>query len=318
MRVVLALSTTNLFSFWFFIELNLVSFVVFMLLRSDSIVKQSVQYFLIQAFSSLALIICVTRNFITLDLSLPFLITWVPLFIKLGLPPFHIWYVRFIAESEWSSLFLASRIQKVIPLFALHQTQFRRSILIFIVAIVGARGIVGQVWLKQFLAYSSIFSRAWILRLVFRFFTRFIFLFIYCFPLLALVWESKINHVSLISQFYGRGVTKGSKAVVVARILRIAGVPPIIGFTMKFWALILIIPYYMPVSLILIFSSFIILPAYLKICRSTLLTQNSLSRGFTSLNLQSTHAIFVIILFLPIFRFYTFKCLHANFWCLKI
>ena len=42
------------------------------------------------------------------------------LIIKLGIPPFFIWYIKIIKYINWKNIYILSIIQKIIPLYTLN------------------------------------------------------------------------------------------------------------------------------------------------------------------------------------------------------
>merc|ERR1712170_28987 len=77
-------------------------------------IENSIKYFLIQRWAS---VIFLMRFFFFYMINNAFYILInLSLFIKLGIRPFHSWFVSILKTSSLNILFMLSRIQKIIPL----------------------------------------------------------------------------------------------------------------------------------------------------------------------------------------------------------
>ena len=118
-------SINSWFSIWIIIEINLISFIPIIIIINKFNKNSIIKYFLIQAFSSSIFIlssIYYFNKFILIDYKLNILIYLINLtiLIKLGISPFHSWYVNIINNLEWINCIILSTWQKLIPLIILN------------------------------------------------------------------------------------------------------------------------------------------------------------------------------------------------------
>jgi NADH:ubiquinone oxidoreductase subunit 2 (subunit N) len=83
--------------------------------RRSIALENSLKYFLIQRVASLWFIFsCLLRAFTGLG-STPFIAT-LAIALKLGIAPFHGWFISIMSSASFSIIFILSTVQKFIPL----------------------------------------------------------------------------------------------------------------------------------------------------------------------------------------------------------
>ena len=127
--IMLSISSNNWLGCWMGIEMNMVSFLPFIMNKmrvysSESIIK----YFIIQRMGSRLLFLFVVILGILFQVKY-FII--VSLIIKIGSPPFHYWYVSVIDGLSWLVSFLIITVQRVIPIILLSYLDMRLILFIF-------------------------------------------------------------------------------------------------------------------------------------------------------------------------------------------
>jgi len=125
-------------------------------LRNSHVVK----YFIFQAFSSVVLIISLSKDLIFNDVLLLVAI------IKLGAAPFHIWFIGIVEKISLSHFFWIAVAQKIIPfrliqILALPRLTFSKILLISV--LLASLHIITQFKFIKILAASSIYITPWIL-----------------------------------------------------------------------------------------------------------------------------------------------------------
>lgn len=230
-RITRGLITTNFFFLWLMLELNLLFFIALIAIY-PTIGPLALKYFIVQTVGSLFVLIrglCLlgdnTQRWKALIVF--------SLLLKGGIVPFHSWLISVIRKLPLSLFFLIRTVQKVLPIYLLITlVNFSFNFLILIIILTAILGSLLTHQINRILAYSSIFRVAWLLaREVFS--CAIVYLSIYAIALsLCLI---AIN--SNLWSFRREGRTNKRTAKwpfsVLCGFLRIAGIPPILGFLGK-------------------------------------------------------------------------------------
>nr|QTA50563.1 NADH dehydrogenase subunit 2 [Sycophila sp. 2 JXW-2020] len=281
---VLILSSVSIFfvSSWFYqwiiMEINMISFISLVLADKKSDSSLCIQYFLVQSIMSLIFVaLSLNLDFLNFfnDFSIYFALNLI-LLIKMGLPPFFIWYNKFVMGLSWLNMFFLTTIQKIIPLFIFYDLsiyQFNNIYLFnlfcmllfsFYCAMMG----LFITNLKLLMSFSSIIQMVWIFFLMYlseyycliMFFVYMIislsmFLFFELFNCLNLL---DLNMLILNNFWF--------KVLFISIFFSLSGLPPFFGFLLK-WIAIYIFNYYLSFFFILflIFNSLISMFFYSRI-----------------------------------------------------
>jgi len=158
------------------------------------------------------------------------------LIIKLGLPPFHIWFLRIARVMNKNRFIFIISFHKLLPIFFLRKIVFSLvtiSIVVIIIILIG-RALVYRRTLFFTLVFSSIVHRVWI---VYRALTRKGFILIY--------WGFYRILLLLIIRFLGLikldQIALNQRALIASCWLLMSGVPPFIIFWIKVYILLWLI-----------------------------------------------------------------------------
>ena len=196
-------------------------------------VENMIKYFLVQAFGSAAFIMSVRLTIVLR--STFYLICYLAVILKLGLAPFHSWYLNIIEAVRLAVLFILSTVQKLIPLYMFMRLGDRGRVNYIVYVLTLSVGIsVGSVSLrlKSLLAASSLCNIVWVVvRAQISMGMSLWFFSIYRVNLFLLV---------LVRAAAGYGTFRrlGNKAEEMSicmffMFLSLGGVPPFIGFFAK-------------------------------------------------------------------------------------
>lgn len=259
------------FSIWIIIEINLIRFISLIIfdknLKNDIIII----YFIIQSFNSyIFLIFSIILNYNDLIFGTFLLIINFSLLIKLGLPPFHLWYLKIINNLSWFNIFFISTIQKIIPLIILrilinfnyNDFLFYINLLIIIFGSIYRSLInINSILIKNIYTYSSIIQISWVLILIFinelyslNYFIIYILISLNLIYLFNLINLNRINQL-IVLKFNN----KKNYFLIILIMFSLRRIPPFFGFLIK-WISIDIIR--KSLSFILIF--FIIINSLLR------------------------------------------------------
>lgn len=259
-RFIIVIRREDWFLVWMGLEINIISFLILIYRRYRvGVIESCLKYFFIQSLGSVLFIRIFYLNYYILG-GILFLI----LRFKIGAGPFFYWFPSICSGIEWSSCYILIIYQKILPLLLIRI--FIHWILWFVVIIslmIGVLGSFNQNNIKQLIAYSSIHHLGWIIIIIMgRKSIRWIlYLGIYMLVLFSVVGLLLKDDIIDLSSIY---VSK-NKFMFIIGILRIAGMPPLLGFFLKWIALVRIIEINIIYIIILIIVSITILYVYIRI-----------------------------------------------------
>lgn len=212
--------------------------------------EAALKYFIIQALASIIVIFSFTLNFIFyeqfyLQSTIHFFLNSAFL-IKIGIAPFHFWFVEVIEGLNWFNTLILLTWQKIAPSVILIYN-LKLSLFIFIVIVTGilVRGIQrwNQIRIKKILVYSSINHISWILILILYSQNLWrIYFLIYRFlnfRIILIFNFYKINSIQKLNLFLNSN--KNTKIAFFLRFFSLGGIPPFLGFFPKWVTLNLMI-----------------------------------------------------------------------------
>lgn len=268
-RFFIVLNRNDWFIVWIGLEINMLRFMLIIRGKNRIETESCIKYFFIQRLGSGILIIRFYRQGVFMDY-----INGVILAYKIGGGPFYFWFPSLCAGINWNSCFLLIRIQKIIPLILI--SIYSSKILLFIILVrltVGTIGAFNQLKLKRLIAYSSIHHIGWLITCVLLGeFLWMMYLFIYTFMVIGLFIIFRKNCRLEIVRL--RKINR--KWVVVVGIIRIGGIPPILGFFLKwliFYRIRFLVTY---IYVYIIFMSVVIIYIYIRIIYTLLIGENDL------------------------------------------
>lgn len=298
----ISVSSTNWFTAWIGLELNILSFVPLIINNKNTLSSEAaIKYFLIQASaSSIFIFLCIYNsyyNFIYFFFNSPALyLVILPLIIKLGASPFHNWFIIVIQRLDWVMCYLLMTLQKIAPLFLINFL-FQKSNLILLFAltslIVGSIGGLNQTSLNKIMAFSSINHLGWILTT--NLLNKYILIIYITFYLFMNLFTLQFLYIKTIFNF--NQITHNYNFIIWSiRILSLGGLPPFIGFLPK-WMVIqmLILNNFNFTCFILITTALITLIFYLRIIISRVIFTSSIQKWILLYN-YNVNTSFVIFL----------------------
>nr|YP_009537766.1 NADH dehydrogenase subunit 2 [Ornithodoros coriaceus]AYN59498.1 NADH dehydrogenase subunit 2 [Ornithodoros coriaceus] len=266
MSIMIALSSSSFFFTWMALEINMMSFIPLMNSKTAISTNSMLLYLIIQSTASSLFLLSITilnlnSNFNFIKMS--FIMTC-SLLIKVGAAPFHYWFPLISEGMSYSSLFVLSTIQKIIPLYILSMnSNYLILISIILSSLIGSTGGFNQTSFRKILAFSSITHIAWMLTLIFLNSNLWmVYLAIYTVILLTIMhilYTNSINWTNQISM-----IKKEATFSLLISFLSLGGMPPLIGFSMKWLTLKIIMLYTALLSIPLILSSLINLFFYTR------------------------------------------------------
>lgn len=270
----MVMSVNSWFSIWINIELNLIIFIGLIILNNrDKIYEISIKYYLINSFSSSIFVMIINLNLFYLNKIILLIINLIIL-IKLGIVPFHIWFIDLIINLNWINCLILSTWQKFIP-FIILIFMYDINLLIIIILLRGLFRIlygINQINLKKIFRYSSINHMCWILfSLIVREILWLIYYFRYIIVNISLMYLFKILNLLNILDLFNY-LNKFYRIIFIFIIFSLGGLPPFFGFLIKWYSIFSFFIYinYI-IILLLIYYSLIYLYNYIRLCYGVIL-----------------------------------------------
>nr|QOL10583.1 NADH dehydrogenase subunit 2 [Aphis gossypii] len=235
----MSISASNWLSMWMGLELNLFSIIPILNFKSSIYsIEATMKYFLIQAFASILLLIfLINKNFFFLSNSNIMII--MPLLMKLSLMPFHLWLPSMMEGLNWIACLLMMTWQKISPLIMISYLNTNKN-LIFLITLISMNSIFGlnQNSMRKILAMSSINNSTWMLFAILLnnklWMNYFMIYSMLNFLMIKILNNYNINYINQLKFF---NLNFFFKLNMMMLIFSIMGLPPMIGFLMK-WMLI--------------------------------------------------------------------------------
>nr|YP_007317390.1 NADH dehydrogenase subunit 2 [Corallianassa coutierei]AGA56167.1 NADH dehydrogenase subunit 2 [Corallianassa coutierei] len=237
----ISISSDSWFSAWFGLELNLMSFIPFIILKGDVYSSEaSLKYFFVQALGSAIVVI---GSFQVVLIPSFAVIMVVALLFKMGAAPLHFWLPQVMNGLNWVGCFVLMSAQKVAPMVLLSYIVSAAGVydIIFwssiMCALVGSLGGLNQVFLRKIMGFSSINHMSWLLigMLLGESYwgVYFVFYVLVSASVLVIFYSQQVFHITQLS---GSGWSAYT-LVSYMSLLSLGGLPPFTGFVPK-WLMI--------------------------------------------------------------------------------
>ncbi|YP_009048925.1 NADH dehydrogenase subunit 2 (mitochondrion) [Aphis gossypii] len=235
----MSISASNWLSMWMGLELNLFSIIPILNFKSSIYsIEATMKYFLIQAFASILLLIfLINKNFFFLNNSNIMII--MPLLMKLSLMPFPLGLPSMMEGLNGMAGLLMMTGQKISPLIMISYLNTNKN-LIFLITLISMNSILGlnQNSMRKILAMSSINNSTgmWLAILLNNklWSNYFVIYSMLNFLMIKILNNYNINYINQLKFF---NLNFFFKLNMMMLIFSIMGLPPMIGFLMK-WMLI--------------------------------------------------------------------------------
>ena len=275
MGILISISSNNWLGCWMGIEINLISFLPIIIDRmrvytSESIIK----YFIIQSIGSRLFFISII--FINIY-NISYIII-VSLIIKIGCPPFHLWFPSVIEGLSWICCFILSTVQKFIPFIILSYLGINIILFIILSRLWGAISGLNYSSIRKIIAYSSIYNLSWIIGgLIINNYIWIIYFIIYSINLIIVCYILYIYGVNYLNQIFLLKNQYSQSLLSIIIFISIGGIPPFLGILPKLIVICcLVINNIIFSCFILIISALLVMLFYLRVVFTGLII-NSLS-----------------------------------------
>nr|YP_010310348.1 NADH dehydrogenase subunit 2 [Paramarcius puncticeps]UMY75883.1 NADH dehydrogenase subunit 2 [Paramarcius puncticeps] len=299
-----ALSSTSWIGMWMGMEINLMAFIS---LISDKKNKNNSQgmmiYFLVQSVSSILFLFSILLSLKITDTFSTFkfmnIMIMASLMMKLGVPPFHMWFPELMSKLNWVKCLILLTWQKLAPLTVMSNLIFNNNfinIIIVITAFTGAIGGLNQVSLRKLMAYSSINHMAWMLMFMSISNLWYYYFMIYMISMLMLGFIMNKLNVYFINQFHIMNLSFMKKITIASLLLSIGGLPPFLGFLPKLITIQSMINSSLFFMIFMLFmSSLLTLFYYTRMITPLILNYSTLTKWSNNKNLDNYMIMILLI-----------------------
>lgn len=250
---------------WIRLEINILRFLPIISSGLNIELENSVKYFIIQSWASIIFLI---RFFFCNYLFNNFyLLLIIRIFMKLGIAPFHTWFISILKTCSLFILIILSSIQKIIPLIILNNIYINYIIYyirIFLTIIFILFILSRVINLNKLLALSSLGNILWLIsRNILSIKLILLFIIVYIYILLGIYIFYNIYYYNIFMQI--NSINIFDKIIIIILFISLGGIPPILGFLRKLLILKIIFIYEnILLFLIIIFSSLVLLYHYIS------------------------------------------------------
>ena len=297
MSIIISLSFNSRFFIWIRLEINILRFLPIISSGLNIELENSVKYFLIQRWASI--IFLIRYFFCNFLFNSFYLLLIISIFIKLGISPFHTWFISILKSCSLYILILLSTVQKIIPLIILNNVYIYIRILylcIFLTILFLLIMLPRVINLNKLLALSSLGNIIWLLsRNLLSIKLILIFIVIYMYILVGIYIFYNILYYRLFIQI--NRIIFSDKVIIVILFISLGGIPPLLGFLRKFLILKIVLVYEnIFLFLIIIFSSLVLLYHYISRIYFFLTFIPSIKIRFSTNNFSWVKFIYIISL----------------------
>ena len=293
--IIISIRFNSRFIIWLRLEINMLRFLPIISSGLNIELENSVKYFLIQRWASI--IFLISYFFCSYFINSIRILLILSIFIKLGISPFHTWFISILKTCSLYILMLLSSLQKIIPLIILNNVFFFFRIFYFciIITIIFLVIILSSVInINKLLALSSLGNILWLissnllsLKLMILFLTIYVFLLMGIYLFYNSFYYNLFIQINRINFF--------DKIIIVLLFISLGGMPPLLGFLRKFLILKIIFIYEnLILFLIIIFSSLVLLYHYMSRIYFFITFIPSLKTNFSTNNYFITKHFYLI------------------------
>nr|AUJ21371.1 NADH dehydrogenase subunit 2 [Tetragnatha versicolor] len=252
------------FLLWVGLEINMISFILLVYGKKISSIEVCLKYFFIQGLGSAVLLMVMILKGKFLSEIVLLILSY-----KMGAGPFFFWFPSFCEGISWYSCILVMSLQKVVPLLfaGMFMCMFVWSLLLLSMMI-GVMGCFSEVKLKKFFAFSSVHYVGWMFLCVgVDMYLWMLYLLGYTLILMGVLMSVGFNENIFLSDV----MKMKSPGLFIFSMLNIGGMPPMLGFFLKWWVFLKVLDFSVGIVWIIVIFAVLMFYIYMRLVYSILL-----------------------------------------------
>nr|DAC76792.1 TPA_asm: NADH dehydrogenase subunit 2 [Pseudomyrmex flavicornis] len=237
---VMTITMTNLLSIWFIMEVTNFMFIVYMMFNMKQ-KKMIFLYFIVQVMASFIFLFSFIINPVNFILDVQVMI-FTALFMKTGIPPFHLWMPLTSKFMPWMMIFFMLTLQKtpqLIMFFLVNMPESVFTLLILMTLIVPPAIMINLKSFKMLITYSSINQTGWIIALIFLKHQSW-FIYFMTYTIIMLMITSMLSYTEISNKFF-QYTFKKFNFMFTMMMMNLASMPPFSFFMLKWFSTFMLI-----------------------------------------------------------------------------
>nr|ASV72601.1 NADH dehydrogenase subunit 2 [Bathynella cf. rufa JHS-2017] len=303
MIMLIMFSINSFFMFWVLLEMMMMMYIP-ILSKYNS--NNSLKYFFIQTFSSILMLFSIIMSKVNVSFNF---ILGLSLFLKIGVAPFHFWFLDMLYNINYVELLLLMTLQKLPGFYMIsyYFSSFKNLMLIvmLISAVIGAIMGFSSKSIFFILGASSLSHSSWIMLAMLNNNLLWLSYFIMYSIMLTMLMIMLNNMMLKLFNFQIMYKIEKNKQILLFFIfLSLGGIPPFSGFILKWIVLFNTYIYWSIILGIMVILVLIILYYYMMLFMNSILMSSSMlmfNSKINKVNLNFVYSNIIIILITPFF-----------------
>nr|UFK32192.1 NADH dehydrogenase subunit 2 [Agnesiella kamala] len=299
MGITMSISANNWIMVWCGLEISLISFVPLMitklLISSESVMK----YFIVQSISSAMLMLSMLIMVMKGDYNYNYMLT-TSLLIKMGVAPFHNWVLTIIEGLDLIMVVIMLTINKIAPITLLSYILTTMMMIICLTILTGSIMGLNQNSIKKLIGYSSIFNMGMLISIIKFNLMWSLYLMVYSVMLIMLYSILKVTKINFINQMVFTE-NLSTKLSLWLTMLSMGGMPPLLGFSIKYMVMMtMIMMKYISLIILMVMASLMIMFFYMRMMFLSIMNNSTINKiKLFNLNEMSTWTVMINMFSLP-------------------
>uniref|UniRef100_UPI0030028C17 NADH dehydrogenase subunit 2 n=1 Tax=Limassolla uncata TaxID=3019672 RepID=UPI0030028C17 len=307
--IMMSISSNNWILIWCGLEISMISFIPLMVSKKIISAESSIKYFIVQSVSSsllmLGMLIMIMKGGYNYDYMVKS-----SLLMKMGVAPFHNWILTVIEGLKPHMMFIMLTINKVAPITIMSYMLSSMILLICLNALMASIMSINQNSVKKLLTYSSIMNMSFVLIIIKLNLMWTVYFLLYSILLLMMTILMINFKIIYMNQIIMTNNKMSSNILIWMIMLSMGGMPPLVGFSIKYMVLQVMINTKMYLTLsIMILASLIMMMVYLRLTFISMMN-SSLSLKLVSYNMKYSSTMMLIMNFSLIPMIFLMKLLN--------
>nr|YP_010560305.1 NADH dehydrogenase subunit 2 [Euxiphydria potanini]UYW35395.1 NADH dehydrogenase subunit 2 [Euxiphydria potanini] len=267
---IISITSISWFSCWLGLEINLMSFIP-LLMNEKKANPTPFNYYLIQAMSSSLFLFSIILNLMNYFNFLNYFVNLImnfSLVLKLEMAPSYFWFPDMMNKIKWMNCMILSTWQKMSPMIWISYSMIIIWLYFSIIlsSMIGSIYSINQMSLRALLSFSSINHMSWMMMCLMSSEILWVLYFIfYSMINIYIMYLFKNYNIYFYNQLLNFYFKNNFKFMIFFSFMSLGGMPPLLGFLMKYMTIkmMIFLKMYFILSILLI-NSLIILYTYLR------------------------------------------------------